>query len=200
MASPYDKNPSKKSSDPESCEYFSLNEVRKKLNVEYSKNRLKLLKRAVSYCRKLKKIEPEDLINEAYKRLSEGTRKWKKASNFFYTFKEIMRSIAWQEYTNEKKTIAENRIKNGKEYSIYENTPDQTQNQEEEMIYRQEQEGFKKTAKNLLIDDQVAKDFFQLYYLKDYTRKKIMEELQINGQQYNTIYKKVLRRITKLRE
>lgn len=196
MVSLHDKNLSKKSPTPKSHECFSLNEVRKKLNVEYSKNRRQLLQHAGWYCKKLKKTEPEDLINETYKRFLEGTRKWKKCSNFFQTFKEAMRSIAGQEYINEKKTVSESSIKNDKEYSIYEHTPDQTQNQEEEIIYRQEQEGFKKILKNLLIDDSLAQDLLNLH-LKGYTRKGIMEKLEINDREYNTVYKKIFRRITK---
>lgn len=192
MVSPHDK----KSPALKSRECFSVNELREKLNVEYSKNRLQLLKMATSYCRKLKKIEPEDLINETYKRFLEGKRQWKKGSNFFQTFKGAMQSIADQEYQNEKKTVSESRIKNDKEYSIYESTPDETQNQEEEIIHKQEQENFKKISHNLLLDDEVAQNLLDLY-LEGYTRKEIMEKLHINDRQYNTIYKKVHRRITK---
>ena len=199
MVSPHDKNLSKKSTASESRECFSVNEVREMLNVEYSKNRYKLLKMARWYCRKLKKIEPEDLIHETSKRFLEGIRTWKKGSNFFQTFKGAMRSIADQEYQNEKKTISESGIKKDEEYSIYENTPDQNRNQEEEIIYKQDQTGFKEKAINLLRDDKVAQDLLDLH-LEGYTRKEIMEKLQMKDRQYNTVYKKIFRRITKIRE
>ena len=205
MVSPYDKNLSKKSPTLESRECFSLNEVRKKLNVVYSKNKLQLLQHAGRYCRKLKKTEPEDLINETYKRFLEGTRTWKKGSKFIQTFKGAMQSIADEKYESEnldkRKFVSEKyKLSNNKDYSIYENTPDQAQNQEEEIIYKQEKTQFNEMARNLLTADQVAKNFFHLYYLGDYTRKEIMEKLQINSKQYNTVYKKVHRRIIKLKE
>ena len=110
-----------------------------------------------------------------------------------------MQSIADQEYQNEKKTVSENRIKNDKEYSIYESTSDQTQNQEEAVIYKDNQIIFKNITQNLLKDDKVAQDLLH-FYLEGYKRKEIMKKLQINDRKYNTVYKKVLRRITKLRE
>lgn len=204
MVSLHDKNLSKKLPAPKSQECFSLNKVRKKLNVEYSKNRLQLLKIAGWYCRKLKKIEPEDLIHETYKRFSEGTRTWKKGSEFIQTFKGAMQSIADEKYESEKldkrKFVSERyKLENNRDYSIYENTPDQNQNQEEETIYKEKQNIFKDITKNLFRDDKVAQALLHLY-LEGYTRKEIMEKLQINSRQYNTVYKKVLRRITKLRK
>ena len=78
MVSPHDK----KSPVSKSRECFSVNEVREKLNVEYSKNRHFLNKRAKEHCKKLKTMEPEELINETYKRFLIGTRKWYKDSKF----------------------------------------------------------------------------------------------------------------------
>ena len=83
MVSLHDKNLSKKPPVSESRECFSINEVKERLDTEYSRNRLRLLKIATSYCRKLKKLEPEDLVHETYKRFLEGTRQWKKDSIFF---------------------------------------------------------------------------------------------------------------------
>ena len=199
MASPHDKNSSKKSFDLKSCKYFSLKEVEEKLNIEYSKNRHQLLKMAILYCRKLTKIEPEDLIHETSIRFLQGTRKWKKDSKFFYTFKGAMRTIADQKYQNEKKTVSESRIKNDEEHSVYENMPDQNLNPEEEIICNQNQTNLKTIARNLLLNDKLAQNFFDLCF-EGYKRKKIMKKLQINDRQYNTLYKKVHRRTIKIRK
>ena len=200
MASPYDKNLSKKSSTSEPYEYFSINEVKEKFKAEYPKNRKFLMNRAKVHCRKLKNMEPEDLIHETYTRFLMGTRKWNKSSEFKPTFNGAMQSIASDEYKKKDKKIfiPEYCGVNTKNYSIYENTPDWTQNQEEKITYKQEQKEFNEIAKNLLKDDQIATDFFQLYYLKDYTRKEVIKKLKLNDKQYNTLYNKILRRIKKI--
>ena len=146
MVSLYDKNFSKKSSTSESCEHFSVNEVKEKLELEYLKNRKFLMDRAEVHCRKLKNMEPEELIHETYKRFLIGTRKWNKSSEFKPTFNGAMKSIASDEYKKEDKKIftPEYYELNDRGYSIYENTPDQIQNQEEKIIYNKSKQSLTK--------------------------------------------------------
>ena len=171
--------------------FFSSNEIKKKLNTELASKKVKILNFAGRYCRKLNNIEPEELISETCKRLLEGTRKWKRNIQFIPMFNGAMRSIADERYKNEVLN-KKYKLPNNGICPIYDNISNQLPNQEQQITGKKDL----KNIRRLFQDDKTAQRFLDMK-LDGYKRKDIMSKLSLDSKRYNTVFKKVERRIKK---
>lgn len=168
---------------------FSNDEIKDKLKNEYHLNLPEIKKNAKRYCVKLNLTE-EDLIQEAYQRLLNGSRSWRKDLDIIRVFNSTTRSIADGEFKKEKRDL----FLDDTEGILLENTPDLTQNAEQRLIDKQKIEH----TLNKFSNDKNLNKFAHMKVL-GYARKEIMKELSLNPTEYNTLLKRFSRRIKKIK-
>ena len=179
--------------------YYSQDEVKKKIDQELRLHLPKILKHARRHCHKLSNLEPEELINEAATRFldqREKSRRWRRDLGIVQAFNGAMRSIADEKYeqiktyekrstylddNNEKVFFAEE--SEGQFFSNIITKPEDKLVIEEEL----------KELKSLFPNDNKASLFFECRCL-GLTKKEIMKELSITDREYEALRKKVSRR------
>ena len=180
--------------------YYSRDEVKKKIDQELRLHLPEILKRARRHCQKLSNyLEPEELINEAATRFldqREKSRRWRRDLGIVQAFNGAMRSIADEKY--EQKKTHEDRFKFLDESNDRASSPRDSEGQffsniitepEDKLIFEEEI----KELTSLFPNDNKAGLFFECQCF-GLTKKEIMKVLSITDREYEALHKKVSRR------
>ena len=169
----------------DSTDYFSLKEVRDKIEREYRRELPTIRRNARRHCEKLRDSEPEDLIHEAIERFLDGRRRWRKDLLIIQALNGAVRSIAYDKYQKEK--ILKNNIELEDE-KILDTLHSYNKNPEYYLIKEDEE----REILNLFNDREI---FFIHLLLSGYIKNEIMKNLSLTETKYASLRRKILRRI-----